>query len=334
MHRCPGYDSIFEEKIMRDLPSLPGTGVRTGHTGYSILIPVLFLLMAPVPVSASVLPDFNHFFITVANDAGPKYNSFQNGTYYVNFEGETRGQNAIHISTTPTEPYGQVTVTRNQSGTFYITDTGGKSYEDEVILMIAVNGTMPENFRIHLSSDGYTWVPNTISNRAPNKNNVNFVTGAVDETFTPADFIYGPQSWKPCGGPGYPLYDGQDPADTTNTFRLMFVDLNVGVLGTNFTEFRDRGAVKIRYTIENPGPATVFNVYSFCNLSNNGATMIAWTNRLNGTGRSSGFSGYTVIGEASPATTTQSTTRAAGSPFLPLAAAGLGIMLVTGRKGR
>jgi|WetSurMetagenome_2_1015567.scaffolds.fasta_scaffold01412_2 hypothetical protein len=312
---------------------LSGICARTGYFVYIVLVPVLFFCMATSHVTAAVLPDFNHFFITVANDAGPKYNSFQNGTYYFDFEGETRGQNALHISTSPAEPYGQVTVTGNQSGTFYITDTGGKSYEDEVILMIAVNGTISKNFRIHLSSDGYTWVPNTISNRAPDKNTVRYVTDAVDETFTASDFIYGPQSWKPCGGPGYPLYDGQDPADTTNTFRLMFVDLNVGVLGTNSTELTNRGAVKVRYTVENLDTAAVINAYSYCNLSNNGETMIAWTNRLNGTGRSSGFSGYTVIGDSS-GTGTRSTTRAAVSPLLPLAAAGMGIVFVTGRKVR
>jgi hypothetical protein len=285
--------------------------------------------MAAVPATAAVLPDFNHIFVTVANDAGPKYNSYQNGTYYINFEGETRGQNALHISTSPAEPYGQVTVTGNQSGTFYITDTGGKSYEDEVILMIAVNGTISDNFRIHLSSDGYTWVPNTISNRAPDKNTVHYITGALDETFTASDFTYGPQTWKPCGGPDYPLYDGQDPAGTANTFRLMFVDLNVGVLGTNSTELTDRGAVKVRYVVENLDTVAVINAYSYCNLSNNGATMIAWTNRLNGTGRSSGFSGYTVIGEPSP---TRSTTRTGASPVLPLAAAGVCLFFRSGRR--
>jgi len=306
---------------------------RTGHLANIVFVTILFFCLATSHVTAAALPDFNHIFITVANDAGPKYNSFQNGTYYINFEGETRGQNALHISTSPAEPFGQVTVTDNQSGTFYITDTGGKSYEDEVILMIAVNGTIPENFRIHLSSDGYTWVPNTISNRAPDKNTVRYVSNAVDETFTASDFTYGPQRWKPCGGPDYPLYDGQDPVDTTNTFRLMFVDLNVGVLGTNSTELTNRGAVKVEYTIENLDTAAVINAYSYCNLSNNGETMIAWTNRLNGTGRSSEFSGYTVIGDSS-GTGTRSTARASVSPLLPLAAAGMGIIFVTGRKVR
>jgi hypothetical protein len=312
--------------------SLPICGWKA-RTISSLFFPFLLFLMVAGHVTAAVLPDFNHIFVTVANDAGPKYNSFQNGTYYVNFEGETRGQNALHISNDPAEPYGQVTVTNNQTGTFYVTDTGGKSYEDEVILMIAVNGTVPEDLRIHISSDGYTWVPNTISNRAPEKHTVQYVSRAVDETFTASDFIYGPQTWKPCGGPGYPLYDGQDMSDTTNTFRLMFVDLNAGVLGSNFTEFRDKGAVKVEYVIENLETTAVFNAYSFCNLSNNGATMIAWTNRLNGTGRSSGFSGYTVIGEGSPAGT-RSTARATVSPVLPFAALGGCIIFITGRKER
>jgi hypothetical protein len=312
---------------------VPGTGSWKWHSACTVLIPFLFFSMATSHVTAAILPDFNTIFVKVANDAGPKYNIFQNGTYYVKFEGETRGQNALHISTNPTEPYGQVTVTQNQTGTFYITDTGGKSYEDDVILMIAVNGTIPDTFRIHISSDGYTWVPNAISNRAPDKNIIHPVQGALNETFTASDFIYGPQVWKPCGGPGYPLFDGQDPADTTNMFRLMFVDLNVGVLGTNFTEFHDNGAVRVDYALENLDTAAVFNVYSYCNLSNNGATMIAWTNRLNGTGRSSGFSGYTVMSEPA-GTSTRSGPQAGILPVLPLAAVGMGIIVVKRGKIR
>jgi len=319
---------------------LPEKGTRTSrawHTAYSTCILVLFFSLASGPVTAAVLPDYNHVFVSVANDAGPNYNMFHNGTYYVNFEGETRGQNALHISTNPDEPYGQVTVTHNQTGTFYITDTGGKSYEDEVILMVAVNGTIPENFRVHISSDGHTWTPNTISNRAPGKDTVQYVERVVDETFSASDFVYGPQTWKPCGGPGYPLYDGQDMAGATDTFRLMFVDLNAGVLGTNFTEFRDKGAVRVDYAIENLDTAAVFNAYSYCNLSNNGATMIAWTNRLNGTGRSSGFSGYTVIGEASGARVASGPgdsggQKAAISLAVPLIAAG--IVVICLRRGK
>lgn len=309
--------------------ALPAESARTG-LAYTVLLPVLFF-MAAGHASAAVLPDFNHIYITVANDAGPRFDSFRNGTYFVNFEGETRGQNALHISRDPAEPYGQVTVTRNRSGTFFVTDTGGKSYEDDVILMIAVNGTIPENFRIHLTSDGYAWVPNRVSNRAPDKGSVQYVTGAVNETFTAADPIYGPQTWKPCGSPGYPVYDGQDTSVTVDTFRLMFVDLNVGVLGTNATELRNRGAVTVRYEIENLETAAVFNAYAYCNLSNNGPAMIAWTNRLQGSGRSSGFSGYTVVGEgAGPGT--HSTARAAAAPVIPVAAAGLGILLGSGGR--
>ncbi len=306
------------------------SGCEAGTTGLRVAaVLVLFLFFSSAnPVTAAALPDYNHIFITVANDEAPKYNSFGNGTYYINFEGETRGQNALHISTSPAEPYGQATVTRNLSGTFYVTDTGGKSYEDDVILMIAVNGTVPENFRVHITSSGHDWTPNTISNRAPEKDTVQYVEHAVDETFSATDLTYGPQNWKPCGGPGYPLHDGQDMNDTANAFRLMFVDLNVGVLGTNFTEFRDRGAVRIDYTIENPGSAVVFNAYSFCNLSNNGATMIAWTNRLQGTGRSSGFSGYVVTGEVSgTGNVNPDPTQAAIPSVLPLAAAGIAVVI-------
>ena len=154
----------------------------------------------------------------VANDLGVKYNAFDNNTYNIKFEGIDRGLNALHISTDPAVNFGQVTVTDSQIGTFYATDSGGKGYEDEIILMVAVNGTIPDNFRLRVSADGYTWTPNPERNQAPSLDNVTYQANSLDEVFTKEDFIYGPQIWKPTGNEAdYPIHAGQDMTDAENT---------------------------------------------------------------------------------------------------------------------
>ncbi|WP_083523355.1 outer membrane protein assembly factor BamB family protein [Methanofollis ethanolicus] len=251
------------------------------------------------PSGIQPLPDYNNVFFTVVNDAGVKYNAFGNNTYNVRFEGYDRGLNALHISTDPAANFGQVTVSENQSGTFYATDSGGKHYEDEIILMVAVNGTVPDDFRLRVKADGYTWTPNPVSNQAPPLDTVTYQPVALDEVFTKEDFRYGPQIWKPTGnGFDYPIYFGQDMNDTSNTFQMMFIDLNAGVLAPN-ADLENRGAVRINYSFENLESFAAFNVYGYCKNSNNGDNMVAWSNALltGATGKET--SGYSVIGAGS-----------------------------------
>jgi PKD repeat protein len=244
---------------------------------------------------ASILPDYNYIFVRVANDDGVKYNAFGNDTYNIRFEGVNRGLNALHISTDPAVNFGQVTVTDSQSGTFYATDSGGKGYEDEVILLVAVNGTIPDDFSLRITSDGYTWTPNPVSNQPPSLDNVTYQPVALDETFTKEDFIYGPQTWKPTGNEvDYPIYAGQDLTDTNNTFHLMFIDLNAGVLRPN-TDLENQGAVQINYTFANLDSFAAFSVYAYCQISNNGDDMVAWSNALT---PDKAMSGYSVFGKA------------------------------------
>jgi len=245
------------------------------------------------PSGPQPLPDYNYVFFKVANDAGVKYNAFGNNTYNVRFEGYDRGLNALHISTDPAVNFGQVTVSENQSGTFYATDSGGKGYEDEILLMVAVNGTIPDTFRLHITADGYTWTPNPVSNQPPSLDNVTYQPVSLSETFTKEDFRYGPQLWKPTGnGFDYPIHFGQDMSDTANTFQVMFIDLNAGVLRPN-ADLENRGAVRINYTVENLDTFAAFNVYAYCQNSNNGDEMVAWTNAVLAPKVTSG---YSVIG--------------------------------------
>lgn len=245
------------------------------------------------PSGPQPLPDYNHIFFKVANDAGVKYDAFGNQTYNVRFEGINRGLNALHISTDPAVNFGQVTVTENQSGTFYATDSGGKGYEDEIILLVAVNGSIPQDLRLHVKADGYSWTPNPVSNQPPPLDTATYQSSALDEVFTTEDFIYGPQIWKPTGNEcDYPLYAGQDMEDKENTFHLMFIDLNAGVLRPN-ADLENRGAVRINYTFENLDTFAAFSVYGYCKNSKNGDDMVAWSNALL---PDKTMSGYSVIG--------------------------------------
>jgi PKD repeat protein len=258
-----------------------------------LFILFLALVLCSAPACAVVLQDYNYIFVTTANDGGVKYNPFADNTYNIRFEGSDRGLNALHISTDPAVNFGQVTNTVSQSGTFYATDSGGKGYEDEILLLVAVNGTIPDDFSLRIISDGYTWTPNPERNKAPALATVTYQPVALDETFTKSDFIYGPQVWKPSGnGINYPIFAGQDMADTENTFQLMFVDLNAGLLAPN-AALVNQGAVRINYSFQNLDSLAVFNVYGYCKNPNNGDNMVAWTNSVL---PDRAMSGYSVVG--------------------------------------
>ena len=69
--------------------------------------------------------------------------------YYFKFnQSGGGGINAIHISSTSAldstgRNFGDVSTTTSQSGTFYITQTGGRGYDDNFILLVAVKGDIP-----------------------------------------------------------------------------------------------------------------------------------------------------------------------------------------------
>ncbi len=274
-----------------------------------MIIMVIFLVLAigisPV-MGLTEMPSYRNVNLTVANDAGVRFDDYGDDTYnFFNLnQSPTQGLNALHITTDPVNiPFGQVTSNSAQSGIFYISDTGGRGWSDNGILMLAVNGTVPENFRVHIKTSGYRWTP-VPTGTYPLYSSITYFTGATDEYFTKTDLIYGPQIWKPCPAMNYPIFDGQDMANTTNTFSVMFIDLNVGVIGSNTLSspsfigksVTDNGAIKIEYTLENLHTMAAFDAYAYTVSSNQGQG-IRWTNRLSET---AGSSGYSVIGQASP----------------------------------
>jgi large repetitive protein len=230
---------------------------------------------------------YNGVPIYVSNDAGIKYDivgtcPYVPNTYYLGISG---GLNAQHITGDPAVT-AQVSVVTNQSGSFWITHTGGQATEHEAIIMLAVNGTIPDDFSVHINSSGYTWDlpwPPEYNNNQTTYN-LAYVQGAVNETFYKSDFIYGPQTWKPMASANYPIYYGQNMSDVNNTFQIMFIDLDVGVYGS----------ARVDYEFHNLTSYAVFNSYGWYSASSHG-TGIIMTNDVVG-GSTYGPSGYSVVG--------------------------------------
>ncbi len=155
---------------------------------------ILAILICTFPISAldtqeGTLPAAKHIDIKIANNPLGNYIKFDGG-----------GLNALHVSTNPFEPYGQVTTSTEQSGTFYFSDTGGRGFFDDLILMVAVNGEVPENFKVHVRSSGYRWAPTGELNQPPAPADLTYLDGAIDETFTRDQLVYGPQKLETCRG--------------------------------------------------------------------------------------------------------------------------------------
>jgi hypothetical protein len=115
-----------------------------------------FYVTAPAVASsflASTQPmsDFNHIHVRVSNKAGAAFDDFGNATYFMRFEKAGGGLNSLHITTDPRMPNGNVTTTNALSGTFYVNFTGDR-VQDNFVLLVAVNGTIGEDFRLNLKS--------------------------------------------------------------------------------------------------------------------------------------------------------------------------------------
>jgi len=259
--------------------------------------------------NTTVLTNHGNIYVYMANDEGLSFDTNQNGTYYIQSQDSANGGlNAVHIANSSnvhvgdnSTPFncGQYTFTSNQSGVFYVVDTGGRGYQDNIILMLAVNGTIPDNFKVHITASGYNWTPSGVENQRPSVGNVTYQTTSLDETFDKSDFIYGPQSWKPtAGNANYPIYYGENTSDESNAFSIMFIDLHAGLLGGNYpggnTQFINNGTVKVDYTFENLISLAAFNVYAWNWNTSQGQGML-WTNSIL-PGNTGGPSGYAVQG--------------------------------------
>jgi len=275
---------------------------------------IAFLLITAssvLPVAATVqFPDFRHFYIEPANPEDMRVNPSGNYTYYFKLDGG--GTNALHITYDPINVIsGHLNQSEGPTGTFWLTDTGGRGFDDDAILLIAVNGSAQNltDFNITITSAGYQWTPTGQVNQIPEFEIVEegYTNAALNQRiFTSADFfnftnasIPSPgeqveQSWKLSTSANYPLLFGENVADTTtNNFKFIFVDLKVGILGTGtnstyYTNLNDYGAAKVTYSINSdlhPDTFVAFNAYAWCNQSNQ-QQGVSWTNAMTGTGAS------------------------------------------------
>jgi len=256
-----------------------------------IAVALTMVAIAVAPVAAwTPLTSNKHIFVNVANDAGVRFNldgatySGPNNTYYIKFDGG--GLNALHITNRTSLPYGQVNDTSVASGYFYVSDTGGRGFDDDIVLMFATNNTdLPSTFSLEIESSGYQW-PFTYNAALPTSYTYN--ASALDESFDRDDLIYGLNTWKPSSVEDYPIFYGEDVYDDANECAIMFIDLNVGALGVNST-LEGSGMARVNYTLNNFDGFCAFNAYAWCNWSNQGQG-ISWTNRV----ADAGSSGYTV----------------------------------------
>ena len=257
---------------------------------YIFLTTTLLMILALCGASAAAETGTNYVNLTVANDDGARLGN-ADGTYTL-FNRTADGNNALKITNNSSITAGNVTFTSSQSGTFYITSVGGKLYEDNVLLMLAVNGTIPNNFQLHITASGYQWTP---SNKAPSVGSITYNSTTLNETFYATDFIYGPQTYKPMNLANYPFYEYQDMTNSSNTFMIMFLDLDSGIL--NNPTLTNNGMVKIQYSFENlpQGTLAAFNAFSYRKAQ----LAVQWTNKVNILGGTeTGTSGYYVNGAA------------------------------------
>lgn len=242
-------------------------------------------------------------FINVSNIGGVKYPGWDNSlgdnaTYWISMLNSSGGGlNPLHISTNYSIYNGQVTTTTNHSGTFYCTFNGGIGHMDDGVLMLAVNGTIPSDFSVNIQSQGYNWTPATTppynTTNPPNPTVYNYNYSALNETFYPSDFLYTPQIWKPCSEPNFEIYNGQDMKNSTNTFRIMFIDLNAGAF--NYATFGNsslinQGAIQVKYSFNDlpAGSYAAFNDYGWFSACNWGPGIPMTNNDAN--------NGYVVVG--------------------------------------
>ena len=233
----------------------------------------------------------------MSNDNGARVGSGPGDTYYIKADGG--GLNQLHMTTDSSAAglNGQVT-TRNiaasaTTGTFWISTTGGRGYNDDIVLLLSVAGPIADDFSLSILSSGYQWTPSVDAMGADD----HYVSNAVNETFVGSDFLYGPQTTKPGpgSGPTLPFYSGQNINDPSTAAYLMFIDLYAGNTSENRAGRIDSGNMKVDFAISGLYNTTAaFNAYAFAFTSNTGDNSIDWTNRLSSNLLEAGQSGYSI----------------------------------------
>ncbi len=291
----------------------------------NIFLIVFLAICLSCSTSFAALVTTNHNFISVSNDSGVKYDmdgaayGGPSNTYYI--KGDGGGVNELKLSSTTTggDVTSAGTTSTNASGTLYVTNTGGRGFDNDIILLVSVKGPISDDFSLHITSGGYTWTPSPVGSTNPGiASDVAHVTG-IDETFTKNDFLYGPQVKKPApdatgqGQGNLPLFVGQDTTDNSTAEYLMFIDLYVGNIkkgqlldsNNNPVPLVDDGAAKIDFSFTGIASTAAINAYGWCSAANQGEG-INWTNDTNAndaakSGYSINYNGPPVVISTTPA---------------------------------
>jgi hypothetical protein len=280
-------------------------------------IVLLFVAAAIMPVAASTISPYNGVHLKVHNIY---YNYTGNGTYWFNIGGGVAGGglNAFHITNTTNDAFVSGTLNKRTlsdglNGSFYFSDTGGRGYEDEAILLIAVNESTDvegsDSFTIRVNTSGYHWVPNA-SGYAPLPTETGqFIPISHDHVYTQADFLtFGGgtvfQNWRPSSKSNYPVFSQertlQSPVEPN--FHYLLIDLNVSVLGSNVNatyrnSLTNKGMPLITYNITTYStPIKVaFDAYAWNkNPKSSMLNTTGWSNSLTNSSESVAGSGWYV----------------------------------------
>jgi len=262
---------------------------------------LLLLLLPDIPESeAAPLPANRDIYIQMSNDAGALYGTGPNDSYFLDAPGG--GLNQLHITndSSASGTSGQVTArniaSSSASGTFWVSTTGGRGYNDDIVLAISVQGPVADNFSLTIKSSGYQWTPSNAGVVNPV-----YKAAAVNETFTKSDFLYGPETAKPGPGNGFvlPFYSSQNINDPSTASYLMFVDLDVG--NDNDRSSIDSGDAKVEFDVSGIYNTTVaFNAYAWAFNANVANASINWTNNVSTDPSAPGQSGLSIRTTAIP----------------------------------
>jgi hypothetical protein len=214
---------------------------------------------------------------------------------------------------------GQSTITNAPSGTFYVTNTGGRNYQDNIILLVGVaseDQDERQNIAVDIDASGYSWTPHMVINSGPADGEQIWTLTSL--TLTKNDYatnanggVY--QTWKfgPSTTPGgYPMYYLQNVADTTsedNVFNWTAIDLKMGIISNTsyWANLKNNGTVKVDYNIrrtdggnlDDASTRVAFNVYAYNRYTSQGWNQTLWLNRVTATADTSA-SGWTYYSYA------------------------------------
>ncbi len=129
------------------------------HLGKIILATILMIFLFSVGTGSAAFaengpfPGTEDITLKISNDV--RFDNTGDNSYYLPISLGTEG---MHISGSYQKSSSNpAVIIENQSGTFYVYETGGAGYIDDVVLMVGVAGNITDDFKIKITSNGYVW---------------------------------------------------------------------------------------------------------------------------------------------------------------------------------